>query len=847
MPGIPGFRRGLPDAAQIARIAAVDACEACDFGLSALAAITQAPGTQWETLTAAHGGWAVVRQREAEVRNALLDVITADAEAREGVQRQAMQRDMLRPPFTPELVSEVADIAAEAKLGAAQAEEGDDSAAADVLRRVAGQHLTPEHAETVLTVARLFSEAEAPTRAAQQAARRWPLLAAIAAAAGPAAAEAQAAAAAAGRPCAIVAVIGGGGAGAAAAARAAPGARVFVLERRPALAAAARAVAAASGLGDRITVVDSPSRVDPADLVIVDDFDPDGLLGTGALAELRKLLHRLQSAGAPPRVVPERLTVAVAVADAAQREIMGFDVSPVASRAHLSPHLRELNPASPYDPRPSTIAGPEAVFDLSLAKEDSAPDDATVALKSTAGGTFNAAVFRMTLWDRGSELGQVDVLQCLSEARAAPGEAVQLRVRRNAGRIWADCSTLPPLVPPYGRGFQLGWFADMLRDALRNERYDTAIRKVVAEQVPTAGSKGVTVVDAGCGTGLLTLCAMRAGAAAAVGVEREPYLAMLASMCTGREANRAQFPIPRADFVVALDDALDACLADENRGNVLVAELMDASGVGEDIAGIVLHAHRAFLQSGAVVVPRKVVVMGAVASMRLPGMAPGCNMAPLEAFWLGQGSAEAGVELAPGGDGGEWSLLTEPAALLTLDLSDPSALGRALAPQRVQLTATPSGGTANAVVCWFDAELCKGVSLDNAPPLPGRPETPVTHWGQAAQRLPAPLLLRPGEVVEVEACCAGATLRVTRVSGGEQSEAPADAAEATAAAVALQRAARDRAEGLLRPLMRAAAADPRQLAAVQGAVLAVACHPVLFGVDAGASAALLRVAYLRSP
>eukprot|EP00756_Hemistasia_phaeocysticola_P052761 Hpha_TRINITY_DN28047_c0_g1::TRINITY_DN28047_c0_g1_i1::g.42528::m.42528 len=373
---------------------------------------------------------------------------------------------------------------------------------------------------------------------------------------------------------------------------------------------------------------------------------------------------------------------------------------------------------------------------------------------------------------------------------------------------------------------QLGWFGDMLRDDLRNKKYDEAVRRVVS---PLAeDNESVRCVDAGCGTGLLSLFALRAGAGVVVGVERDPYLAMLATMCAHRLDNQMQFPTPGAELRIALDDVLDVCFGEEDRGDVCVAELMDASGVGEDIASIVLHAHRCLLKPHAKVIPRRLRLLGGLARMALPPV-DGIRVAALEQFWLG-GQA---IELGQGGDGGDWELLTTESLFVDLMLEDPDALGKAIGATHNVVLRGEREGEANAIVSWFEAELCEGVWLANTP------GAAVTHWGQAVQPLEAPISVSAGGETRVSVRIDGAKMRVTPAVGGK--------AAPPAASLELQSAAQERLHDGLHPLLSEASRDLRTLCAIQAATVAIAAQPHLFGGEACAAATLVREALLRRP
>ena len=94
-----------------------------------------------------------------------------------------MHRELLRPPVTPALPSEVATDAAAAGLGD-DTDVAGDAEVVDALRRFARRGTGGDEGADgagllrVVTACRLLSDAAAPAAAARAAARRWPPLAA---------------------------------------------------------------------------------------------------------------------------------------------------------------------------------------------------------------------------------------------------------------------------------------------------------------------------------------------------------------------------------------------------------------------------------------------------------------------------------------------------------------------------------------------------------------------------------------------------------------------------------------------------------------------------------------------
>lgn len=152
-------------------------------------------------------------------------------------------------------------------------------------------------------------------------------------------------------------------------------------------------------------------------------------------------------------------------------------------------------------------------------------------------------------------------------------------------------------------------FGDMLHDWERNQKYDAALRKTIA-QMRRAG-KEVHVLDIGTGTGILSMMALRAGADTVTACEA--FLPM--ANCAQRilEANGSgQVRLIRkrsTDIEIGVDMP--------RKANLLVAELLDTELIGEGAIGIYNHAHKELLTDDALCIPARATCYAQVAQSTL--------------------------------------------------------------------------------------------------------------------------------------------------------------------------------------------------------------------------------------
>ena len=112
-------------------------------------------------------------------------------------------------------------------------------------------------------------------------------------------------------------------------------------------------------------------------------------------------------------------------------------------------------------------------------------------------------------------------MQYLDEVWLDAGETIDLRVRRDAHQVFfssvpAQTRLRTATIP--------AWHYDMLNDTNRNDAYDAAITDAVRARRGPNGARPCVVLDAGSGSGLLSMMAARAGATRAYAVERSAHV-----------------------------------------------------------------------------------------------------------------------------------------------------------------------------------------------------------------------------------------------------------------------------------------------------------------------------------
>jgi predicted RNA methylase len=271
----------------------------------------------------------------------------------------------------------------------------------------------------------------------------------------------------------------------------------------------------------------------------------------------------------------------------------------------------------------------------------------------------------------------------------------------------------------------------MLRDVVRNEAFQRALREVV--------KPGQAVLDLGAGTGLLSIFAADAGARRVYALERTAIAAVARRMI---ERNG------HADVIEVHEmDVEDARLPEQV--DVIVSEWMGGFGVDENILPSLVIARDRWLKPGGVIVPGRVTAV--LAPVAVPefdeelaywrSKPHGVDM-DIVASMTAQETFHTQVPLTRD------SLLAEPQAMWS---HDPYTCSLEEADQpfiaKLRFVATRAGRL-TGFAAWFTAEMSAGGELlSNAVGLPD------THWGRTLFPLDAPLEVAEATAFDVELRC----------------------------------------------------------------------------------------------
>lgn len=255
----------------------------------------------------------------------------------------------------------------------------------------------------------------------------------------------------------------------------------------------------------------------------------------------------------------------------------------------------------------------------------------------------------------------------------------------------------------------------MLQDIVRTEAYEKSINEVVKPQH--------TVLDFGCGSGVLSMFAARAKAAKVIAVDRSPFIKNAQHIALANGFTNISFYHDDHNSL-QLDEKVD----------VLVSEWMGHCLFYEAMLEPLLTVRDCFLAKGGVMIPAEVSLhIGLVNDEEiledlcfLQDKPYGLDFSPISHVPLQQSDLVA-LDSE--------SLLESVAHMGSLDMH---TISKAQAPRVFTAKLVPSEKTEIFALCaWFSTSLSEGVHFGTGP------NDMPTHWDQILLPLPEPFAVDP--------------------------------------------------------------------------------------------------------
>ena len=269
------------------------------------------------------------------------------------------------------------------------------------------------------------------------------------------------------------------------------------------------------------------------------------------------------------------------------------------------------------------------------------------------------------------------------------------------------------------------WHAAMLNDYERTEAFETAINATVKPET--------YVLDIGTGTGLLAMLASRAGARHVIACEAVEILAETATKIIKDNGFDDKISI-----IHKHSEFLSIGVELEQKADVLIAELVDASLLGENIIPVINDAVKRLCKPDVVVIPCGATVFAApFESEKIYKESRVDKVAGLDIQLFNRINPR--MRLQTDLSKFQWKILSKPTEIFKFEF--PS---KKFVPKRHKVKLTPNtDGMAHGIALWFDLQLNKDIFISTSP------FSAPTHWKQSVYPLSSPMMVRKNKPISL--------------------------------------------------------------------------------------------------
>jgi len=293
----------------------------------------------------------------------------------------------------------------------------------------------------------------------------------------------------------------------------------------------------------------------------------------------------------------------------------------------------------------------------------------------------------------------------------------------------------------FGSYSRFGIHQEMLQDTVRTEAYREAIVGNAALL------EGKVVLDVGCGTGILSLFAAKAGARLVIGVDASDILQSARKVV---EANGMQNRIKLVQSTLETLDLAPLLPEGVEKVDVIISEWMGYLLLYESMLPSVLFARDRWLAPGGHLLPSSCEMRISASShdrLAFWGEVYGYDMSAVREEARKETLADAAVELVPAA-----SLLSPSSAFRSVHMAQ--AQDAELDFTTDFALAASTAGTLRCFAVHFDTLFDLQPAGGQTSSFSTAPDCPPTHWKQVALYLESPRELQAGDRMSGSISCA---------------------------------------------------------------------------------------------
>lgn len=306
-----------------------------------------------------------------------------------------------------------------------------------------------------------------------------------------------------------------------------------------------------------------------------------------------------------------------------------------------------------------------------------------------------------------------------------------------------DTSCQEPLAPDFFRSYGTAYVqAEMLHDEVRTTAFRDAI----------LGNRGLfegkTVLDVGCGTGILSFFAAQAGAKKVFAVEGSDMAHVARQIAKDNGLD---------DVVEVVHGMLEEVELPVQTVDIIVSEWIGTFLIHESMLDSVLFARDKWLAPDGLLVPDRSTLYVAGMDDQFADLGAwkdfyGLDFSALAAKWRGVAAQQCAIG---------HSIATQPVVVLDLDLYKTKVPDQEfLFSFRSELMGDKAADV-HAFSSWFTAgffNITERSRNGNVSELDSHPDKPCTHWQQTFMFLPEPITMKVGDSLS-------SSIQVKRVEG----------------------------------------------------------------------------------